>query len=174
MAITVTVGNYTVIYPETNAAVDRDRFGTLINTILANLPSWLTTRLDDLNFADFELSRSYLKDTAEVYQSSLTISSGAVTFDLESGNHAGITLTENVTSITISNPPASGRLGYISLQITQDGTGGRTVTWPSSFKWAGGVAPTVSTAASARDTFVGKTVDGGTTWDMVVYGQGFA
>jgi len=37
------------------------------------------------------------------------------------------------------------------LTLIQDGTGGRTVTWPATVKWPGGVAPTLTTTANARD-----------------------
>jgi len=33
--------------------------------------------------------------------------------------------------------------------MVQDGTGGRTVTWPATVKWAGGVQPTWVTTANA-------------------------
>lgn len=40
----------------------------------------------------------------------------------------------------------------LMLRLVQDGTGSRTVTWPSSVKWDnGGTAPTLSTAANAID-----------------------
>ena len=41
--------------------------------------------------------------------------------------------------------------GFYSIQIVQDGTGSRTASWNSVFKFTGGVAPTLSTAASAKD-----------------------
>ena len=63
------------------------------------------------------------------------------------GNHQFLTLTGNVT-LAFTDPPASGRF---TLVITQDATGGRTVTWPASVKWPGGAAPTISTGANAVD-----------------------
>ena len=38
-----------------------------------------------------------------------------------------------------------------SIFITQDGTGSRTASFNSVFKFAGGTAPTLSTAANAVD-----------------------
>lgn len=51
---------------------------------------------------------------------------------------------------TMANPatPYDGQV--INLRLSQDGTGGRTITWPSKFRFAGG-APSLSTAANARD-----------------------
>jgi hypothetical protein len=42
---------------------------------------------------------------------------------------------------------------YYGLAIIQN-AGSNTLTWNSVFKWAGGTAPTLSTAASAKDYFV--------------------
>ena len=43
---------------------------------------------------------------------------------------------------------------------------GYTVTWPASVDWAGGVAPTLTTAGVDILEFI--TVDGGTTWHGMV------
>ena len=45
---------------------------------------------------------------------------------------------------------------YYGLAVIQNG-GSNTLTWNSVFKWAGGTAPTLSTAASAKDYFVFRT-----------------
>lgn len=42
---------------------------------------------------------------------------------------------------------------YYGLAIIQN-AGSNTLTWDSVFKWAGGTAPTLSTAAGAKDYFV--------------------
>ena len=59
---------------------------------------------------------------------------------------------------------ASGLQSWLILRLTQDGTGSRTVTWPGSVVWPGGVAPTLSTAAAAVDILTFYSEDGGTTW----------
>jgi hypothetical protein len=74
--------------------------------------------------------------------------SGSATIDFANGTQQKVTLTGNVTSLTLSNPLAGGN--YI-LFIKQDATGSRTVTWPASVKWSGGVAPTLTTTASRTD-----------------------
>lgn len=43
--------------------------------------------------------------------------------------------------------------GFYALAVIQNG-GSNTLTWNSVFKWTGGTAPTLSTAASAKDYFV--------------------
>lgn len=56
------------------------------------------------------------------------------------------TLTDNVT-YTFSNPVTGGT--YVLRVLT--GAGSFTVTWPATVKWAGGVAPTITTTASRMD-----------------------
>lgn len=102
-------------------------------------------------------------------------SSGAITFDAANGNYFNTTLTENITSITLSNPAASGLVTEIYIEFLQDATGSRTVSgWPAAVKWAGGSAPTITTTASTgRDVIRLTTRDGGTTW-LGTYEQNFS
>jgi hypothetical protein len=74
-----------------------------------------------------------------------------VTLDLNQANNFRVSaLTGNVT---LANPSAItaaiGQGGSIFLQ--QDGTGSRSVSFGTMFKFAAGTAPTASTASSARD-----------------------
>ena len=73
--------------------------------------------------------------------------SGTWTPDINKGNVQEVTLTGNSTINSIQNIERGQSL---TLIITQDGTGGRTLTMGSSFKFAGGVN-TLSTAANAID-----------------------
>jgi len=147
-------------------------WGTVLNTQTSGHATELLTRTNNYNFADYELQRPLLSDYAEEITSNAT-ASGAVTLDYSASNHHNLTLTGNVTSLTISNPPASGRLGIMRIRIKQDATGGRTFAFPSSFKWAGGgSAPTVTSTASATDSLTIETTDGGTTW-LASISQGF-
>lgn len=43
---------------------------------------------------------------------------------------------------------------WLILNIIQDATGGRTVTWPAGFVWDSGSAPVLSTTPSVIDTIV--------------------
>jgi hypothetical protein len=74
----------------------------------------------------------------------------AVTINLSEGSFWKITLTKN-TTLTFPSPQ-SGVSSSFELELIQDGTGNRTVTWPASVRWSGGVAPTLSTAKEAIDT----------------------
>lgn len=100
--------------------------------------------------------------------------STATTINLASGNVVTVTLTGNVT-FTFSGATVGTACSF-GLYITQDSTGNRVVTWPSSsiLKWAGGTAPTLSTAANAVDILVFETVNGGSTWYGSLVGTNFS
>ncbi len=119
------------------------------------------------------LSDHELKDYCET-RTAPESSIGTLTLDLENGNVFEIELDENVSTLTISNPPASGKAGSFTLILKQDATGGRTVTWPASVKWAGGTAPTLSTDANAVDILTFITTDAGTTWYGMLAGEDFS
>jgi hypothetical protein len=101
-----------------------------------------------------------------ITSTSPSISSGAITYDIENGNAFQTTLSENITSITISNPSPTGKYCEIIIKFVQDGTGSRTVAgWPAAVKWSGGSAPTITTTATTGTDIVAlKTWDAGTTW----------
>ncbi len=96
---------------------------------------------------------------------------GATTLNLANGNVFNLTLTGNVT-FTFSGA-TSGKACAFSVYIKQDGTGSRTVTWPT-VKWAGGSAPTLTTSANAIDVLVFESLDGGTTWFGSLVGANFS
>lgn len=102
-----------------------------------------------------------LMDTVSV----LSIASGVVNIDCHLGDYFTLALTANVTSITFSNLPASGKAQTISIRMRQDGTGSRTVALPSSFKATGGSDTAVQSAANAYTLIVLTTFDQGTRWE---------
>ena len=71
-----------------------------------------------------------------------------ITPDFADSNNFSVTLGGNRTLANPSNVVA-GQSG--SFFITQDGTGSRTLAYGSNYDFAGGTAPTLSTAASAVD-----------------------
>ena len=88
--------------------------------------------------------------------------SGATqTIDFATADVWDITLSANCT-FTLSGF-TSGDPDFLTLILRQDGTGSRTVTWPT-ITWIGsGIAPTLQTAASSVDSVVLFSFDGGTT-----------
>jgi len=114
-----------------------------------------------------------LRDYAETSPSA-TISAGAMSLDLAAGSVFEMLLTEDLTSLTLTNAPVADRAGAATLIVRQDATGGRTVAWPSSIKWAGGSPPAVMATADAIDIYAFVTRDGGATWFGFPGGQDFS
>jgi len=140
-------------------------------TNLGAAASGANTDITSLALADGDLVRPVIKDYGETLTTANT--STTYTIDLENGNTFELTLTGNCT-YTFSNPPATGTMGSFTLKQIQDGTGSRTVTWPTSVDWAGGSAPTITTTAASVDFFTFVTEDGGTTWYGFTGGQDFS
>jgi hypothetical protein len=63
------------------------------------------------------------------------------------------TFTFVSTNRTMGAPTGLVNGAFYALAVIQNG-GSNTITWNAVFKWTGGTAPTLSTAASARDFFV--------------------
>ena len=175
--------NLTVYLTTANAAAT---YSVLTHThVIANvtgLQTALDSKLPSANFTyanltgpqnllDTELIRAKLRDYSETV-SSPTISAGTLVLNLETSNIFTVSLNAAITTLTISNPPASGSGGSFTLIFTADGTP-RSVTWPASIKWAGGTAPVITSAIGKVDSFAFFTSDGGTTWQGYVGGQNF-
>ena len=76
------------------------------------------------------------------------------------GNVITATVDTSTNTFTFSNPSASGSACSFTLILTNGGS--QTVNWPGGVDWAGGSAPTLTTAGVDVLTFT--TVDAGTIW----------
>jgi hypothetical protein len=88
---------------------------------------------------------------------------GALDIDLSTGNYFTKSISTSST-ITFSNPPASGTVGSFTLELALSGAS-TAITWPASVYWnddAGQVAPTLTDARTHLFVFI--TSDGGTTY----------
>ena len=94
-----------------------------------------TTVIDD--------NKIFLPVNASSTRTAPTISSGTLTLDLNTATVFDVALNANITTLTISNVQSSGRTSSFVLILTADGTA-RSVTWPASFLWPSGTAPTLT------------------------------
>ena len=85
---------------------------------------------------------------ANIANQTLTDSS-SINWDTSLGSVATVTLGGNRTVAA----PTNLKIGTYILHIIQDGTGGRTLTWNSIFKWPAGVAPVLTSTGGRRDLF---------------------
>jgi hypothetical protein len=79
--------------------------------------------------------------------------------DLATGGLFYKTISAN-TTLTIANPLAAGKVSTFILELVNGGA--YTITWPTSVKWPGGTAPTLTT--SGKDVLEFYSYDAGTTW----------
>jgi hypothetical protein len=86
------------------------------------------------------------------------LSGAAPAVDWSQGSVQSITLNAATVTPTFVNPPGGCNL---TLVATQDGVGGRAVTWPGSVTWIGGTPP-VLLAGAGQTTLVNFYFDGTT------------
>jgi hypothetical protein len=86
---------------------------------------------------------------------------GTATLDCSTANQHRITMPAGNITIALSNDKAGQ---VLTLDIKQDATGSRTVTWFSGISWAGGTAPTLTTTASKTDTVTIRVVTAGSAY----------
>jgi hypothetical protein len=90
------------------------------------------------------------------------ISSNVLTLDMSGSNVFRVACGANITTLTMSNVPATGQLAEFTLIL--DYSGAYTLTLPGAFhQITGGSAPSAG-ANSKTDTLTAYTTNGGTTW----------
>lgn len=104
--------------------------------------------------------------TAKRYKLTMpsTITAAATTtIDLSTGNVFTVNMGLNVTSLSLTNPA----VGTYLIKFVQDATGVRDVTFPTAWKWAGGVIPSLTNTANKIDV-VTLVYDGTTYYATIV------
>jgi len=89
---------------------------------------------------------------------------GTVTIDWNNSNTQKVTMTGNITSLTLSNPIQGG---VYSLIIEQGNASTNAITWPAgAIKWPGGTPPSLTTGATGNTDIVSLIYDpaGGTAY----------
>jgi len=103
-------------------------------------------------------------------KSSSVTGTGSVTLDMNAGNTFPVNLTGNITGFTLANAPSDSF--SITMFITQSSA--FTVAWSIggvAVKWAGGIAPIVTTTAAKTDVFCFTKI--GSFWYGFNGGQNF-
>lgn len=81
-------------------------------------------------------------------------------------------LTTSVSSMALPTSPVGLQSGTVTLVLTQDATGSRTIAWPAAVKWPDGIAQ--QPAGGANTISVIHLLWTGTTWLGLVGGKSFA
>lgn len=103
------------------------------------------------------------------------ITANASTGVVKANQFFGVTSALSGTAITVTNGACftktisaattftfSGASGCVTFTLVLTNGGSKTITWPSSVKWANGVVPTLT--ASGVDVLTFLTPNSGTTW----------
>jgi len=107
--------------------------------------------------------------------------SSILTLDLSASQNFEVTLTENITQITLENIPAD--CSEFTIKFTQDASSSYTVDFDDirnnggsslGILWAGGgILPIMTPTVSRSDIYSYKTFDSGNNWYGIVVGQNF-
>lgn len=120
---------------------DADRTITLAGNLIKAAGSDVRTATDDAKF----VTSKALADSSGI----ITLTDGStVNWDMSTGYNSKVTLGGNRTLAAPTNP-IEGRT--YTLQVIQDGTGSRTLTWPSAFDFGAAGSPTLQTGTGKID-----------------------
>ena len=124
----------------------------------ANTVNWLDSTVSITGLSTsatgtvLTLSDSNILFSKKGYFAEQTLTDGAtIDWNLSTQQVAKVTLGGNRTL----NAPTNQQAGaFYSLTIIQDGTGSRTLTFNTAYKFTGATAPTLTTTASEKDVIV--------------------
>ncbi len=97
----------------------------------------------DANAAEKSASKDATQDKIVILNDA-----ASVVVNWRAGGVQSLTLNRASTNLTLRNGQAGGE--YI-LIVKQDAAGGHLITWPAAIQWAGGIAPTLSSAPNSVD-----------------------
>lgn len=139
--------------------------GTIVNADISASAAIAGSKIAP-DFADIVNLQKIVTET----KSTPTITSGVLALDLSAAALFYVSLSANITTLTLSNVPASPKVFSFMLQFANTGTV-RTVVWPASMRWGGGTAPTMTGTNGKVDTFSFITHDGGVSWFAFIVEQ---
>ena len=128
-----------------------------INEINSNDSSAIQVN-DGLNVSGAIAASSIVANNLLTGIKTSTIVSGVLTLDFTFGTHI-VNHNSNITSITFTNASAV-KSSQVTVILTQDGTGGRTIT--GAYSTAGGLGLDISTTANAVNIVTFLTRDNST------------
>jgi len=148
--------NITLPYNIQNGDVsDADKLVGNINAIVTEYNTTIGAAsgdiIDESSTQDLN-NKTLVKPTIESSKQAISTDTDAPTIvmDLDASNVHVVTLGGDRT-LSLSNVDVGQ---YFAIELIQDATGTRLVTWFSTIKWVGGTAPTLTTTPNKKDSFV--------------------
>lgn len=146
-----TISNTGVLSIAAGAVITADLADSAVTTAKINNAAVTAAKVDTTGVAVLGTAQQY---TRTHNFTATTLTDGAtINWDLSQNQVASVTLAGNRT---LANPTNLVNGAVYILIVRQDATGGRTLSFSSAYKFAGGTAPTLTTTASKADimTFV--------------------
>jgi hypothetical protein len=150
-------GNFYGTSSYATSAATASSVGTLRQNITVSGSMFFSGSLNTPVFVDYE----------EKY-TTISPSAGNLTVNLSDGNIFLVNLNDNVSAMTISNPPKNVNVGNFTLIVNQIGV--YSFTWPTAVTWSNGnTAPSLD--GDAIDFFTFVSYNSGSNWYGFVGGQ---
>lgn len=124
-----------------------------------------STQVCDFNNSGVVYELNMQQQQMNVKERHLTpTTASAMQFNGYQASSYSFTRTTNITSMFFAGV-AGAQASSITMYISANSSGtAYTIAWPSSVKWPGGTAPTLTNTPNAVDIFVFTTYNGGTDW----------
>lgn len=129
---------------------------------------------DSTGYSQLAACPAKLRDISQDIIQRITPSSSSLFVDALAGPVAHITL--NTASLTLTVGVTTVDTGHehrLRLYLTQDGSGGRDIVWPSNIAWNQQREPILSVTPGYTDMIDLSSIDGGITWFGIFAGVAF-
>ena len=112
------------------------------------------------------IDNALLKDYGEILVGGATGANTGAAFsiDLSAANMFNLILNAPVVDMAFINAGPSGTMCSFTVILRQDSVGGRTISWPNTVLWDGGIPPALTTTPGRLDILSFMTPDGGRKW----------
>lgn len=156
--------NITVLDGIVTAIATRNLLVTDIGAAPLASPSFTgTVTLPTTEMADNILRRPYIDDYA-LFRTTLT-ATATTTLNYSTAQVYVITMSVNITTLSVSNEPATGRYGEMTLKLVYNSATARTIDWTDiGVKWGTPGAPTLTSVSGKHDVIHLWTDDAGASW----------
>ena len=133
------------------------------NIVRSTSPTLVTPVLGDATASSVIISGDVTAKRFKLTMPNAITAAATTTIDLSTGNVFTVNMGLNVTTLTLTNPV----VGTYLIKFVQDATGTRDVTFPTTWKWAGGVIPSLTNTSGKLD-IVTLIYDGTTYYTTIV------